>query len=847
MNIKKTRSEIEALKNELHGVVSKERGLSIIVPVHDGLEYMDECLTSLASQKVTTARYEVIIVLNGRFAKEFEHLYKETTYHETLDMIILINDQPGAGAARNLGMDYAKYSHITFVDIDDRVSERFVQSNFDHMDDNQITLSQLHDLRPDGTADPDNLINRDLMDAVQDDDITYRKLTRILTVTVCKAIPANFLKQYRFKPYLRSGEDTVLFTEMLLGHHPKVAVIPLEEEAVYYRRMSSNSVSRQSASFDFLITQRLEIMKIFDPMLSNITDAELQNITRQKYRAQIVFMNRYLQDNPKDYQKVLEEIEIYQLQHFDYKLLNRSLADTLVISYCFAPYSDTSATIAVKRIIENRKPVDVISNKMYPIRSKDPTLSKAVEPYLSHSAIVDARPAFSNFKNISRFIDASFNYYSRNSERYENIYSRAMFPASHLPPLFIKMADPGIRWVAEFSDPLFSDIDSKERYVAVNSEALVEAVKNGVLGPFTPYADDNLFNLVELIPFALADELIFTNEHQLQYMISRFPDDLKMIIESKAQIKRHPTLPEAYYNLVESEYPVIDGFINVAYFGNFYSRRDVNEILEIKAFLEAQSAQQFKFHVFTNIANLPEEKRALLEDNDVIVNGYVPYFEFLNLCNRFDILMVFDADTKEIKPFNPYLPSKLSDYLGSNALTLALVESGSIMSRIRHEDLYTIDLEDMTKMNFDPEQMMERILAGKKETAIEAADATIIRSEGYELEVNDALEIIKEGEEWQIQPKSLPITEDGPYTLTIHNNGRTPATLMVESFYAKRGIITVEVGDSSFSISEFNGGADIFMAPGSTTAFRIKYNKGYDKASFLKAGRLNFTLTRQGE
>lgn len=46
----------------------------------------------------------------------------------------------------------------------------------------------------------------------------------------------------------------------------------------------------------------------------------------------------------------------------------------------------------------------------------------------------------------------------------------------------------------------------------------------------------------------------------------------------------------------------------------------------------------------------------------------------------YDYLLVNDAETKGIKPLNPYLPSKVSDYLGANVPFWALVEAGSPLS-----------------------------------------------------------------------------------------------------------------------------------------------------------------------
>src|SRR5690606_12420211 len=65
----------------------------------------------------------------------------------------------------------------------------------------------------------------------------------------------------------------------------------------------------------------------------------------------------------------------------------------------------------------------------------------------------------------------------------------------------------------------------------------------------------------------------------------------------------------------------------------------------------------------------------------IVVNPYVSFFEFLNLTLKFDCLIVNDAETKNIKSINPYLPSKLSDYQGSGNKVWGICEEGSILSK----------------------------------------------------------------------------------------------------------------------------------------------------------------------
>src|SRR5699024_6441579 len=136
-------------------------------------------------------------------------------------------------------------------------------------------------------------LNKEILDNWDKDTITYNNLSRILTISACKAIPKHFLLINLFKEYLKSGEDTVLFTELLVNVRPKLDIVPLENNAIYYRLIRNNSVSRRAGTYDFLINQRIDILKILEPMLDYIANPEIKKIVLHKYRAQIAFMNRY--------------------------------------------------------------------------------------------------------------------------------------------------------------------------------------------------------------------------------------------------------------------------------------------------------------------------------------------------------------------------------------------------------------------------------------------------------------------------------------------------------------------------------------------------------------------------
>ncbi|MBE2899214.1 hypothetical protein HPC37_10715 [Pasteurellaceae bacterium 20609_3] len=89
------------------------------------------------------------------------------------------------------------------------------------------------------------------------------------------------------------------------------------------------------------------------------------------------------------------------------------------------------------------------------------------------------------------------------------------------------------------------------------------------------------------------------------------------------------------------------------------------------------------------MADVPESLKEYIE-----ILPYVDYFDFLKLCDEFDALLVMDAKTKDLKINNPYLPSKLSDYIGSQTTILALVEEGSPMSEVNSDKIIYAKLID---------------------------------------------------------------------------------------------------------------------------------------------------------
>ncbi|MCB1756280.1 MAG: methyltransferase domain-containing protein [Gammaproteobacteria bacterium] len=364
--------------------------------------------------------------------------------------------------------------------------------------------------------------------------------------------------------------------------------------------------------------------------------------------------------------------------------LDKPQAKNLVISYCFTPYVDTSAIVMAKRIIDNNKTVDVVYADMSSVRGRDEDLTSLTSALVSNRIeLALSSVSFSSWDSIQSFSEQMMRVIESNKlEQYETIYSRAMWPASHFAAFDYKRAYPSTRWIAEFSDPLLFDIHSKERISKISNKNYILEIDQALKEKnITLPKNNNLFFWCEYLPYLFADELIFTNRNQLKYMVERLEPWLQDIVRSKATIKNQPVLAENYYHKKESDYKLESAKVNLAYFGAFYETRKLNDIvLAVKELAANDGADRVCFHIFTNhkdeLQKLVDEEK--LSDN-FRINAYVGFLEFLNLTTKFDCLVLNDAITKPHKPINPYLPSKLSDYLGSKTPIWAIYEDSSII------------------------------------------------------------------------------------------------------------------------------------------------------------------------
>ena len=123
--------------------------VSVIIPIYNVSQYLPECIDSVREQ--TYQNIQIILVNDGSTDNSLDVCLE---YKKKDDRITIINKKNGGlSSARNVGMDAAKGEYFSFIDSDDFVDPRMIDTlvsllentnsdisccNFDYYDENSV-------------------------------------------------------------------------------------------------------------------------------------------------------------------------------------------------------------------------------------------------------------------------------------------------------------------------------------------------------------------------------------------------------------------------------------------------------------------------------------------------------------------------------------------------------------------------------------------------------------------------------------------------------------------------------------------------------------------------------------
>ena len=303
--------------------------------------------------------------------------------------------------------------------------------------------------------------------------------------------------------------------------------------------------------------------------------------------------------------------------------------------------------------------------------------------------------------------------------KYEYLFTSIVPGISHIAGYKIKKKHPEVKWVASFSDPFKG---SPYKRTDLTDRSVFYKIAFNV-GAYVLYN-----NRYEEVAIKNADRLVFICEEQRDFTLRQYPNYDELL--KKSVIYPLTFIPEwkMYSDLLDT--PEINHPVKQAvHLGRLYGLRKIDSFLEALKELKEEMPdlnEKIVFHQYSEI-QAPDVKKIKdyhLEDV-FILHDKVTYKESVEIMKDADVLVLFDTLMPEAKT-QPYLPSKIVEYLMLKKPILGICDSNSPSYRILKE--YGFDT-----VGSDKEQIKKNIIDLIKETKVPDYDLTKLDNSTYSI------------------------------------------------------------------------------------------------------------------
>ena len=312
-------------------------GLSYILPCYNAGDFINDCLNSIYSQRLSEEEFEVICINDCSTDNTQNVIEQYRLKHTNLTLI----NQPRnmySGIARNRGLDVAKGDYIWFVDSDDMIKPGAARSLFDEAlkDNLDILYFNYNEISENGC--PINSNSGEIFvptNVTSGNDFVTKlfgsKLTK-LSLLWCRIIKRDLIERHgiRFSD-LYITQDAPFAWETLLRADRVKAI----SDRPYVYRRNANSITakkpnaRRSYTWSFLFP--CEILNVRNRLASAIPDHIRKEFDRSVYFEVNQFPTRFLELDEE------ERVKFYDLLSNDKHSIKSLKAQMcLKVRVCFS-------------------------------------------------------------------------------------------------------------------------------------------------------------------------------------------------------------------------------------------------------------------------------------------------------------------------------------------------------------------------------------------------------------------------------------------------------------------------------------------------------------------------------
>lgn len=377
----------------------------------------------------------------------------------------------------------------------------------------------------------------------------------------------------------------------------------------------------------------------------------------------------------------------------------------------FVPYNDTITLLTYKRLRNLDLDMDVFAFR----GKEDAGLLKELEKdenfkkfHISYTSDVDHAIARNHpwrlpesLMLMHKYIQDSVREFEKGNYKY--LFTSIVPGVSHLCGKAIKKRHPEVIWYASFSDPFKN---SPYKKADLEGRSIFYKFIYSV-GGFTLYNSK-----YEEAAVLNADKLIFICKEQMEYTLSQYKNTAEL--KKKAIIMPLTYVPEwgMYSSLINDNNRVSNKPLQAVHLGRLYGLRKINTFLEALKELKEEDkdlSKKIVFHQYSEI-QAPDVKKIKEYDlEDVfILHKTVSYDKSVEVMKESDILVLFDTLMSD-KPVQPYLPSKIVEYLLLRKPILGICDKNSPSYRILKEHGFKEVGSDVESIKINIKRMIDGV------------------------------------------------------------------------------------------------------------------------------------------
>ncbi|WP_247920859.1 glycosyltransferase family 2 protein [Streptococcus oralis] len=281
--------------------------ISVIVPVYNVEAYLERCVESILQQ--TYAHFELILINDGSTDSSGQICDHLASQYENIKVYHIEN--AGVSNARNMGIQLATGSWVTFIDSDDFVTQDYLATLASAVEGVNVgfVIASLHHIKNGIVTDIPSHSGKTELWSTEETMKELLMTTRTSFFPVAKLFKRDLLADEKFNTNYHLAEDALFLTELLLK--TRCSCVFIDKPVYYYdHREGSATTSVNRHVFDTI--------EVYQQIIAQVSQAfpnlKYELINRECW-SYITVYDKIIFTSREEYQKEKAELRNWIVQH----------------------------------------------------------------------------------------------------------------------------------------------------------------------------------------------------------------------------------------------------------------------------------------------------------------------------------------------------------------------------------------------------------------------------------------------------------------------------------------------------------------------------------------------------